>query len=157
MGLFVQQSTEHRLDTLSTLSLLHHSTFLRYGQDRPLCAEYVIRSIMSVCAQENVTFSKESNSPYTTLSLPATESDSNATAVAIFGAIGAAVIALKALSFLRVLVDVFLRSGINVCESRCMPPLPPLFHQTRRLIAKAFPRAFTLGQEVWRWTRWLGW
>ncbi|KAF9357971.1 hypothetical protein BGX34_009128 [Mortierella sp. NVP85] len=42
------------------------------------------------------------------------QSDSNATAVAIFGAIGVAVVALKALSFLKVLVDVFLRSGVNL-------------------------------------------
>ncbi|KAG0365228.1 hypothetical protein BC939DRAFT_471188 [Gamsiella multidivaricata] len=42
------------------------------------------------------------------------KSDSNATAVAIFGVIGVAAIALKTLSFLKVLADVFLRSGINV-------------------------------------------
>ncbi|KAF9986094.1 hypothetical protein BGZ65_008797 [Modicella reniformis] len=42
------------------------------------------------------------------------KSDCNATTVAIFGAIGVAVVAFKALSFLKVLVDVFLRSGINV-------------------------------------------
>ncbi|KAG0055366.1 hypothetical protein BGZ89_002369 [Linnemannia elongata] len=42
------------------------------------------------------------------------KSNTNATAVAIFGAIGAVVVAAKALSFLKVLVDVFLRSGINV-------------------------------------------
>ncbi|KAF9393940.1 hypothetical protein BGX21_010545, partial [Mortierella sp. AD011] len=42
------------------------------------------------------------------------KSEHNATAVAIFGAIGVAVVALKALSFLKVLVDVFLRSGINL-------------------------------------------
>lgn len=46
--------------------------------------------------------------------MSSTESDSNATAVAIFGAIGVAAVALKALSFLKVLVDVFLRSGVNV-------------------------------------------
>ncbi|KAI1292474.1 hypothetical protein EDD11_008724 [Mortierella claussenii] len=42
------------------------------------------------------------------------KSNCNATAVAIFGAIGAAVVAFKALSFLKVLVDVFFRSGINI-------------------------------------------
>ncbi|KAG0287640.1 hypothetical protein BGZ96_008464 [Linnemannia gamsii] len=42
------------------------------------------------------------------------KSNCNATTVAIFGAIGAVVVAAKALSFLKVLVDVFLRSGINV-------------------------------------------
>ncbi|KAG0197205.1 hypothetical protein BGX28_009296 [Mortierella sp. GBA30] len=42
------------------------------------------------------------------------KSDCNATTVAVFGAIGAAVIAFKALSFLKVLVDVFFRSGLNL-------------------------------------------
>ncbi|KAF9129779.1 hypothetical protein BG015_004096, partial [Linnemannia schmuckeri] len=42
------------------------------------------------------------------------KSNCNATTVAIFGAIGAVVVAAKALSFLKVLVDVFLRSGINI-------------------------------------------
>ncbi|KAF9167497.1 hypothetical protein DFQ26_004451 [Actinomortierella ambigua] len=42
------------------------------------------------------------------------KSDVNATLVAVFGAIGAAVIALKTISFLKVLVDVFVRSGINL-------------------------------------------
>ncbi|KAF8933708.1 hypothetical protein BGZ58_006176 [Dissophora ornata] len=42
------------------------------------------------------------------------KSDSNAIAVAIFGAIGVAAIAFRTLGFLKVLVDVFLRSGINV-------------------------------------------
>ncbi|KAF9019605.1 hypothetical protein CPC16_009712 [Podila verticillata] len=42
------------------------------------------------------------------------KSNCNATTVAVFGAIGAAVVAFKALSFFKVFVDVFLRSGINV-------------------------------------------
>ncbi|KAF9971666.1 hypothetical protein BGZ73_005297 [Actinomortierella ambigua] len=42
------------------------------------------------------------------------KSNANATVVAVFGAIGAAVIAFKTLSFLKVLVDVFVRSGINL-------------------------------------------
>ncbi|KAF9280017.1 hypothetical protein BGZ68_007558 [Mortierella alpina] len=42
------------------------------------------------------------------------KSDTNAIAVAVFGAIGAAVIAFKALRFLKVLVDVFVRPGINL-------------------------------------------
>ncbi|KAG0231111.1 hypothetical protein B0O80DRAFT_396640 [Mortierella sp. GBAus27b] len=42
------------------------------------------------------------------------KSDTNATAVAIFGGIGAVIVALKALSFLKVFVDVFFRSGINL-------------------------------------------
>ncbi|KAG0224003.1 hypothetical protein BGW41_005275 [Actinomortierella wolfii] len=42
------------------------------------------------------------------------KSSSNATIVAVFGAIGAAVVAFKALSFLKVFVDVFVRSGINL-------------------------------------------
>lgn len=42
------------------------------------------------------------------------ESNCNATTVAVFGAIGAAVVAFKALSLFKVFVDVFLRSGINV-------------------------------------------
>jgi 17beta-estradiol 17-dehydrogenase / very-long-chain 3-oxoacyl-CoA reductase len=50
----------------------------------------------------------------TDLFLNEIESDTNATAVAFFGAIGAAIVAFKALGFLKVLVDVFLRSGINV-------------------------------------------
>ncbi|KAF9183503.1 hypothetical protein BGZ51_004007 [Haplosporangium sp. Z 767] len=42
------------------------------------------------------------------------KSNCNATTVAVFGAIGAAVVAFKAISFFKVLVDVFFRSGINV-------------------------------------------
>ncbi|CAO3567484.1 unnamed protein product [Mortierella alpina] len=42
------------------------------------------------------------------------KSNCNATTVAVFGAIGAAVVAFKALSFLKVLVDVFFRSGLNL-------------------------------------------
>ncbi|KAF9957383.1 hypothetical protein BGZ72_001873 [Mortierella alpina] len=42
------------------------------------------------------------------------KSDTNAIAVAIFGAIGAAIVAFKALRFLKVLVDVFVRPGINL-------------------------------------------
>ncbi|KAF9202793.1 hypothetical protein BGZ49_007078 [Haplosporangium sp. Z 27] len=42
------------------------------------------------------------------------KSETNAIAVAIFGAIGVTLVALKTLSFLKVLVDVFLRSGINL-------------------------------------------
>ncbi|KAG0292917.1 hypothetical protein BGZ98_002415, partial [Dissophora globulifera] len=41
------------------------------------------------------------------------KSDCNAIAVAIFGVIGAGFVAFKALSLLKVLVDVFLRSGTN--------------------------------------------
>ncbi|KAF9585785.1 hypothetical protein BGW38_000761 [Lunasporangiospora selenospora] len=42
------------------------------------------------------------------------KSNANTAAVALFGAIGLATVALKTLSLLRVLVDVFLRSGINL-------------------------------------------
>ncbi|GJJ72464.1 17beta-estradiol 17-dehydrogenase / very-long-chain 3-oxoacyl-CoA reductase [Entomortierella parvispora] len=42
------------------------------------------------------------------------KSNCNATTVAVFGAIGAAVVAFKALSFFKVLVDVFFRSGVNL-------------------------------------------
>ena len=104
---FLLPSTQH--------SSLHH----HHGQDCPLCAEYVPDTLSNhlQSLMENPHCSTLRNADIVSFHL--LESNCNATTVAVFGAIGAAVVAFKALSFLKVLVDVFLRSGLNVS-----PPVP---------------------------------